>query len=404
MRYVYLSEKLARTLEDTLKEVESRVKKLCREVKGDGFTTIGFVDGSYVLEERRGACLALLSAATLIIEGERISRVMEGSKRPLIFPLIPRTYGESRMSLLMETFELVGGLDLIRRGVEAVFMDGSYVSGLMEPFTLSRVVNDVIKKIDRNLLNEYGKQTFRSFKEIIAARNRDPWLTFRDIIRVVGDSASELYENLEGLYGKTLGRREMLDLSMIYLETTAYLSSLRALLKEAEEKGVGLFWVAKDSESRYIVDKEGVKGWMNDLTLLDYAWRDKERVYLSFEDMKMGKPSVPVAYDRLLEEIYEKWGDHGVAYFKLSPRGAVIQTSYPENISKDTLSKALATLARLTDPLHGYPRPLNYVHNMTVLSQSLSRIIADEIYRKADRGTALKFILAPSGRGMIGLS
>ena len=90
-------------VEEVIGLAEERVRGLMRPISGGRMERVGFVDGSYALEERRGVCVLALSAATVVVSGDRLEGVMAGSRRPLITLMAPKTYGGSRASLLMST-------------------------------------------------------------------------------------------------------------------------------------------------------------------------------------------------------------------------------------------------------------------------------------------------------------
>lgn len=402
----YISGALAEKLVELLREAEERVRGLGREIRGDPLEHVGFVDGSYVLEERRGACLALFSAASLeVVRGEMRPR-MGGNRKPIVHVLAPKSYSESRASLLMSVLELLAAIDLLRSGAEAVFLDGSYVSALMEPFGFAEKVYSAALRagkaaLDTQLLNRVGADARRSVQSVL--EDRDPYTQFTQILATIGRYASELYGGLYGAAEEPRWRKEALDYSLVYLEETAYLTVLHSLLGEAESRGVSLYWVAKDTESRYITEREGVLGWLNDVMLLDYAWKGVGGVYTELKGQTFGRPKGLVAYRPLIDEVYAKWNEYSVVYFKLNRHGVVSQMTYPTALPAAP-HRALATLSALSDKLHGYPRPLNYVHNVAVLDPALARVLADEMYRRRGPEDILRYMLAPSGRRMLGLA
>ncbi len=399
-----LGSRVLEVVEEVIGLAEERVKGLMKPISGGQMEHVGFVDGSYALEERRGVCVLALSAAAVVVSGGRLEGVMAGSRRPLITLMAPKTYAESRASLLMSIFEMVAAQSLVGRGVEAVFMDGSYVSEMMAPFGYARDAYERLTasggELNWELVEEAGERAARGFEEMIVSGG-EPRGVMAGLLRAVMEEADALYRELSAQSFDRRWRKEALDFAVVYVEMTAYLTALKALLEAAERGGVGVFWVAKDAESRYVVEREGVVGWLNDLTLLDYAWREGENVYTALEGVRFGRPRWRVAWEELLSEVYERWGDYSVVYFKLVRRGAVMQMTYPSRVARGRLLDALQTLSMLSDQ-HGYPRPLSYVHHIAVLDPGLPRIVADELYRRA-RSPLLRSMLAPSGRVMLGL-
>ncbi|MEM0376250.1 MAG: DNA double-strand break repair nuclease NurA [Thermofilum sp.] len=384
-----------------LSEVEKRVEALARPISGEPFGKVGFVDGSYAMDERRGVYLLVLSAASLVVEGDRMEGVLKGSRRPHVLLLIPKSYAESRASLLMSIFELLGALDLVGRGVEAVFLDGSYVSEMMVPFSHARDAYEnfsAASRVEPGTLEKWGEA---SAKAALEAAGGEPPRSLAKLLDDIALCSSELYGELCGESPDLRSVKEALDFAVVYCETTAYLALLDHFLRECGRRGVKPFWVAKDAESRYIVEREGVLGWLNDLSLLDYAWRGWESAYTLLKGVKIHKPKPCAVWAKLLDRVYGEWGGYGVGYFKLSRAGAVSQVTYPGFVPEDAVLSALATLLFLADR-RGYPRPLSYVHHIAVLNPEFARLLADELYKR-QANPILKSMLAPSGRVAAGL-
>lgn len=388
-------------IESVITEVEKRVKSLMKPIEGERFRRAGFVDGSYALEERRGAYLLALSAASLLVDGDRLEGVLRGSSKPLAALLIPKSYGESRASLLMSTLELLSALDLARRGVEAVFLDGSYVSGMLVPFGYVRDVYEsfvAATGLDLESIDSYGEEAAGAVMEVAGG---EPLASMSKLLDRLAACAGKLYGELGSRSPDQRSKKEALDFAVVYAESTAYLAALNLLLEECSSSGVAPFWVAKDAESRYIVEREGVVGWLNDLTLLDYAWRDGEAVYAVLEGSKFGRPKPCAAWPRLLHEVFGRWSAYGVAYFKLKRVGAAAQMTYPAFVRQESVERALATLLALSDG-KGYPRPLSYAHHIAVLNPEFAKIVADELYKR-EANQLVRSVLAPSGRALAGL-
>lgn len=393
-------------VESLVKRAEESVKSLMKPIGGERLRRSGFVDGSFAMDERRGAYLLLLSAASLLVDGDRIEGVVRGSERPLVTLLIPKSHGEARASLLMSTLELLSALDLARRGAEAVFLDGSYLSELLVPIGHAKDVYEDFEGAGgyhdwRRLLDRYGERVARAVEGVAGG---DPLRSMSALLEEIATCAGEMHEEMVSQEPDLLGRREAVDFAVVYAETTAYLSALKLLLEECSRAGVAPLWVAKDAEGRYIVKREGVAGWLNDLALLDYAWREGEAVYtvLESDELRVRRPERPcAAWGRLLDEIYSKWAAYGVAYFKLSKLGAVAQMTYPSFVETGTVERALATLLALADR-RGYPRPLGYAHHIAVLNPEFARLVADELYRR-EGDHVVRSVLAPSGRAAAGL-
>lgn len=389
-------------VESLIREAEERVRGLAEPISGERFGRAGFVDGSYAMDERRGLYVLALSAATIIVDGDRMEGVLRGSSKPCVTLLVPKSYAESRASLLMSIFELLGAIDLVERGLEAVFLDGSYVSEIMVPFGHVRDAyenfNPVLAGVEEGVLDRWGEACSKAAVEALGG---EVHASLAKLLERIALYSSELYAALGSRAPDLRSRKEALDFAVVYCEATAYLALLDRFLEECRSRGARPFWVAKDAESRYIVEREGVVGWLNDLTLLDYAWRDWGAVHATFEGERVYKPKPCAAWAPLLDSIYGRWGGYGVSYFKMCKAGAVSQMTHPDFVERSSVLAALATLHALADR-RGYPRPLSYVHHMAVLNPEFARLIADELYRREGR-PVLKSMLAPSGRASAGL-
>ncbi len=401
---------VTRELRDILDEVEIKLREVAQQIEGRGFSSSGYVDGSYVLDERRGAFLSVFSTASLSLRGNRFYKRMKGSEYPVPYILIPKVYGESRSSMLMEIAEFISGLDLIRRGTESLFMDGSYLSVLMSPFGAIRDVASRFSQLPFSseaieVAENLGETIILTIGEVLSSK--DPYNIFISTLRVIDEYGSLLYNELSKLFKRYLGytyaRKDLLDYSMVYVEETTFMSIINTLLEEAKERDVGVFWVAKDSESRVLAEKEQLLGWFTDLTLLDYSWRNLGNIFLQIDSLPpVGFPKEHVCPRKLRKYFTSKWNKYAITYFKLGVKGAVIQLSFPLAISRDMVNDALKTLLNVSDKRYGYPRPLSYAHNLAVLDQRLARLIADELWR-SNKNPLLKSILAPSGRYLLGL-
>jgi len=389
-------------VEELIRGVEERVRRLASSLPQETLGSVGFVDGSYALEERRGAYLLALSVSSVVYRGERIERILPGSSRPLLWLLVPKSHGESRAGQLMTTLELLAAVDLVRKGLEAVVLDGSYTSEMMVPFGHARNVHEeAVRLLGYQLeVAEEAGEGISSFVSELASRE-DALSAARALLSGLLELATQLYRRIASSAPDLRSRKEALDYAVVFAETTAYLALLKELLETARNSSTVLAWVAKDAESRYIVEREGLIGWLNDLSLLDYAWRGSERVYMLLEGARFGRPKPCAAWSQLLSSLFQEWDEYGVCYFKLSRSGPVMQATFPSFVSGSEVAKLASTLAALSDQ-HGYPRPLSYVHHTAVLGPELAQVIADEMYRRASN-PLVRSVLAPSGRVLAGL-
>ncbi len=389
-------------VEELIRGVEERVRQLASPLPQEGLSNAGFVDGSYALEERRGAYLLALSVSSVVYRGDRVEKVLPGSSRPLLWLLVPKSHGESRAGQLMTMLELLAAIDLARRGLDAVVLDGSFTSEMMVPFGHARDVHEEAVRLAgfrAEAAEEAGEKIYSLAVE--TASRGDPLSAARALLSGLLDLATQLYRELASSAPDLRGRKEALDYAVVFAETTAYLALLEALLEAARSSSTALVWVAKDAESRYIVEREGLLGWLNDLSLLDYAWRGSERAYTLLEGVRFGRPKPCAAWSQLVSRLFHEWGEYGVCYFKLARSGPVMQATFPRFVSGSAVARLASTLASLSDQ-HGYPRPLSYVHHTAVLNPELAQVLADEMYRRASN-PLVRSVLAPSGRALAGL-
>jgi len=400
----YLGLDLLGRMVGILREAESRARSLAEPLQGSPLEDTAYVDGSYVLDERRGICLAVFSSASLRVRSSTISEGMRGSREPTVHIIIPKSYSESRASILMSILEMLTAMQMIEDGVQAVFLDGSYVSSLLASFgfaqeLFSRVQKEVTLQA-RDVLEDEGAGLQEGLRA--ATRGGGVRPAFKAALKLLIETSGRLYSALCDLLNVPESRKDLLDYCVAYTEETAYLTVLAELVRMAGSRGAALYWIAKDSESRFLTEREGVLGWLNDLLLLDYAWRDLGDVYMKMPGLRFGMPKGLVAFPGAVEEVFRDWSETTVVYYKVGARGVVTQLTYPSRLSEGLVADALATLRSLADKRYGYPRPMNYVHNMAVLNPGLARLLADEYHR---RGSPMaRFLFAPSGRRMLGLS
>lgn len=397
-----LNASMLRTIEDVIARVEEELRRLAKPVNAGRLSRAGFVDGSFALEERRGVYVLSLSAASLIVNGDKLEKLLPGSSRPLIAMLAPKSYGEARAGLLMSMLEVFAALDVVKMGVDAVFLDGSYVSEMMAPFGHPRDVRERLPELSRlhlDIEDEYGERAASLVRGKLEGEG--PLGGFSKLLREMSDLASSLYQEISATASDNISKKEALDYSVVYVETTAYLTALSEFLERCAELNTAPLWVAKDAESRFIVEEKGIVGWLNDLSLLDYSWRTHDSVYTLIKGPPFGKPRLCAALPTLLNEVYSRWNSYAVLYFKLRKAGPVSQMTFPAFVSPDTAIEAVSMLRELSDP-RGYPRPLSYVHHLAVLNPEIVRLMADELYKR-ERNPIMRSMLAPSGRAMAGL-
>jgi hypothetical protein len=312
--------------------------------------------------------------------------------------IVPKSYGEQRANLYMSLIELLAARRVLDAGVDSVFLDGSLVSEIMVIFSHPRDVVEKLRRERREWLGLFPGQALE--KVSLEVEDLTPGPIAR-LLREISERAWQLY-NMRASGGEAgATRKNLLDFAYVYVETTVYLEALKRLLLVSRDLGVPVFWVAKDSETSSLVEAEGLEGWLNDVTLLDYAWRDLEDAYMTIKGNKFGDPRPCAADYTLVQELFREWGNYSISYFKLRKMGPVLQMTYPEHVGEDQVLSALATLKEVSES-RGYPKPLSYVHHLAVLNPEVARLVADEIYRRTE-DSIVRAAYAPTGRAKAGL-
>lgn len=384
--------------EELLRGVEARVSQRAQPIVGEALGRTGYVDGSNVLDERRSVHLAMFSVASVILSGGRLSALARGASQPVVSIIVPKSYGEQRANLYMSLIELLAARRVLDAGVDSVFLDGSLVSEIMVIFSHPR---DVVEKLRRERGEWLDLFPGHALEKVsLEVEDLTPGPIAR-LLREISEKAWQLY-NMRASGGEAgATRKNLLDFAYVYVETTVYLEALKRLLLMSRDLGVPVFWVAKDSETSSLVEAEGLEGWLNDVTLLDYAWRDLEDAYMTIKGNKFGDPRPCAANYTLVQELFREWGNYSISYFKLRKMGPVLQMTYPEHVGEDQVLSALATLKEVSES-RGYPKPLSYVHHLAVLNPEVARLVADEIYRRTE-DSIVRAAYAPTGRAKAGL-
>jgi len=316
----------------------------------------------------------------------------------------------------MGSLELLEGIRAVRRGVELVVFDGSYLASLLAGYGSSydavTQVHSALRAREvplQTVLKSVEDEVNRAIDGLIegASKEEDAARFLKAVARFLAtiyDHAESLYEPLSDLgIEEGLSKQILIDFSVAYTEVNFYLRLLGELLSQAKESGIAPIWVAKETTSRFLSEVLGVRGWISDAVLLNIIWHAKERLYLVLrEDMKarslkpISPPRDPVASPDTIKRAYT-FNRFTVVYFKISRTGPVLQASFPsELVPRDRLEDAMATLSELADERSGYPRPLAVVHHKAVLSRELVEAFATRLWQ--DSSGALKSILSPIGR------
>jgi hypothetical protein len=384
--------------EELLRGVEKELAEEAEPISGKPFTSTGYVDGSNVVEPRRSIHVAVFSVASILLKNGKYSALARGAEEPIVSVIVPKSYGEQRANLLMSIIELLAARKALTSSLEAILLDGSFISEMMTVFSHPKDAAEAMGEDYKKILDNLPDAEHLGIE--LEDRDISP-KSVMGLFEEISEKAWQIYKERNTMFEKASSKKSFLDFVCVYVETTVYLKALRELLTASRELQVPLFWVAKDSETNLLVEKVGLEGWLNDVTLLDYAWRNLEDAYTTLRGKEFGRLKPCAADRKLVSEILGAWGNYSVLYFKLRKLGPVLQVTYPSYVDEDEALSALATLKELSDS-RGYPKPLSYVHHMAVLNPEIARLVADEIYqRKAD--SIFRAAYAPSGRVKAGL-
>lgn len=412
--YRFLSE-----INEVLSDVRRRLGEPAA-IEGRPLESAWFIDGSFSASERQGSFVALLSAASVGVVSRKLVEGLSGAKHPLLHILVPKSYGETRSTVMMGALELMEGLRSVSTGVEAVVFDGSYLASLLTGYgpvysTASQArealerqglsLNEAVARVSREIDEQVDALVERMASE---SRVAEVYKIAREALTRTYDFAEKIYEALSEREepAGVLSRQLLIDYSVLFSEVNLYLRLLGALLQAAREREVLPVWVAKESSSRFLSDTLAVKSWLNDTVLLESVWQGKARVYIALEDYGGGKafqpvspPREPVASAGTIHLLY-RWSRFQVVYFKTSLHGPVLQATFPSDlVPRDRVEDILATLTSLSDEKSGYPRPLALVHHKALLQSKLADVVATELWR-GSRGV-LRSILSPLGREVV---
>ncbi len=412
-----IARNMSSIIEHISRTIQSSVIKEFNEVE----IYSGFVDGSFIADERRAGIVALLSAYGLVVKefsgGLHMYNVegVDGARKPIPIIMIPRTNYGTRLGLLMRSLELTVANSLVLQGVKHVFMDGSYLSIILSPSGASRIayrllVEDLsssyVDKVDeviRSILLKF-------YDEIESVDLENPGKAFSLILDILPKYYAMLVNYLLNIVGDTKSTSSIVDYSLLAIDENLAFKLLVNLLENAYSKGSKIIWVAKDSDSRFFSKILHTASWLTDTSILDYAWNNESQVALRVNDIveltpitfwrttKLnGKGSELIYEPFTAKEFYNKWGGYNVWYFKLSKLGPVLQLSYPSIYGKSTGLEALGILRKLCDTRTGYPKPLILVHHATKLEEGLAEGLGDSVWSRLE-DPLLKILLSRKAR------
>lgn len=417
-----LVEEIARSLSRSIEEFSEIVNQYSvHGIQIRSNTSSGFIDGSSVYDERRGSIIVLFSAYGLVVQGfsggihmYNIEGV-EGARRPIPAILFPRIHGETRINTLMRTLELLVARSMISQGVENIFLDGSYLSVLLAPSGVTRqsyrlltenLPSRTIEEIDHTV-----SSILRSFYSRLDSLDiGSPYEEFTRILDILPEYYSTMIYSLTEILGSGELIEKIIDYSVLTIEENLSFYQLTRLLDDALKGNVRVYWVAKDTNSRFLARINHLLTWVTDVSLLDHIWANKDNATLRVNDL-IGLEGISAwrttRYDRKGSELvfepekairfYEEWGRYDVWYFKLSKRGPVLQLTYPQKYGREAGLEALGVLRSVSDPRTGYPKPLILVHHATRLEEGLAEGLGDSIWTRLE-DPLLKVLLARKAR------
>ncbi|QOJ78314.1 DNA double-strand break repair nuclease NurA [Infirmifilum lucidum] len=411
-----------------LREIEEIVLRAKRELEEPGTITSSrqlnsswFIDGSYAISERQGSFVSALSVASLGVVSKKLVEGLPGAKHPLLHILIPKFYGETRASSIMGSLELIEGIRALRRNIEAVVFDGSYLASLLSGYG---PLYDSIAQLQSRLKNHQIV-----LREILEGENVDETINsatdafiekackeaeLSKLYKIAHAFLQSIYDFADSIYSSLVqhgvdmyvDKQLLIDFSTAFVENNLYLRLLAKLLLSAEENNATPVWVAKETASRFLSDKLNVRSWLNDTVLLEWVWHNREKVYLVLDESSRLKslkpvtpPQVPVASQDTIEHAY-RFSRFTVVYFKLSKFGPVLQMTFPSDlVARDVLEDVLATMSAFADERSGYPKPLSLVHHKALIQQGLVDVLATRLWQNSSG--VFRAILSPLGREFV---
>lgn len=141
--------------EELLRGVEKELAEEAEPISGKPFTSTGYVDGSNVVEPRRSIHVAVFSVASILLKNGKYSALARGAEEPIVSVIVPKSYGEQRANLLMSIIELLAARKALTSSLEAILLDGSFISEMMTVFShpkdAAEALGEDYKKILDNL-------------------------------------------------------------------------------------------------------------------------------------------------------------------------------------------------------------------------------------------------------------
>ena len=419
--------------QDTINRISSdlRSKDAIIEIPEIEKDFIGiFTDGSNVLAERRGAGIAIFSAYSIKygLEGNKKSIFghSEISPEDTLMVILPRFAMVSRANTIMRAFEFISTLMNFDRNIDFIVLDGSYISTLLDP---SRVISPIYRDL-LNILRSSSAEVQQNFSQVIDYLDTQVTRMFDDIFgkgnlrTLPQDFIYNYYNIIEDIWNNTkdfmpeeaLITYHNFIITLVEQNFSAWV--LCKLLERAYREGKPILWLSKDSESRIITKNYRAINLSNDVSVLDFILRngeillmDKVKFLPPIEPMKntvlegenpLAGRKVYALTRKLANNIYGNFGGYSLVYVKY--KNFVIQFTYPRKlIKKGEIMQIISLLRQISD--EGYPEPLIYTHNRTVLRKQIVENLADGLFENCKRQgkNLLCNLISVAGRRLAGI-
>ena len=231
-----------------------------------------------------------------------------------------------------------------------------------------------------------------------------------NIINIIPEEYSNIINDLLSVLEGKKSIEKIIDYSLLVIDENIGFYNLTKLLDESLKKNVKVYWVAKDTDSRFLARVNRLLTWITDASLLDHLWANEDTIALRVNDLVdlegisawrttrwMGQGSELIFEPLRALEFYNEWGKFDIWYFKLTRYGPVLQLTYPQRYGREAGIEALSVLKNLSDPKTGYPKPLILVHHATRLEEGLAEGLGDVIWSRLEN-PLLKVLLARRAR------
>lgn len=387
-------------------------RKAVRSIPNETVDYLGiFTDGSNVLSERRGCGIALFSTVSILYNknnpNKKVVRSFIINPEDTLFIVLPKFNLASRINTIMRGFEYISAMSILNDDVDLVVFDGSYVTSMIEPRAVSReYFSDIVRVASKLAPTKHQEIIFEMIERLDGTISSELDKIFKDV-GDVGGVYKKFIREYYNIYGETYNTvKDLLKLPLEVLKSTIQnyifalieqnfaVKALSLVMKKAANLNIPVVWVSKDSESRLLTKILSSIALSNDLSLLDFILEDNQYVSASSlselseiepermtirkmdEIVKTGK-TYGVLRD-LAENFYRDFAEYDVTYAKMG--GPVLQLTYPKKlVDSKKLGVVLSYLRSIS--IMGYPEPLIFVHNRTVLRERVIKILSESIYQ-----------------------